>query len=801
MKKGRKVLRTLFTIVVLLLFVLWVFVRYLQYRAVPDYDKDLVLSGLKDQVTVYRDSLGIPHVYARNEPDLYLVTGYLMAQDRMWQMDLLRRVTQGRLSEIFGRDFVQTDQLLRALNIPAKSKRILDSLKTQPKESLEAFAMGINEYLNDNKRKLPPEFAILGYKPEPWKPENTLNVIGYMAWDLSGGNYSAEVLLEKIRQKMGQYNLSAFFPDSSRINEDLVYPHFQSDTTLLALFKGSLLEENARLEKLGVQAFHGSNNWAVDPEKSLYEKPILANDMHLGLNLPGIWYQIHQVVEGSLNVTGVAIPGEPLVVAGHNEDIAWGMTNLYVDDIDLFLEKTNPEDSLQYFLDGDWKTMEVRKELIPVKGGDTVSIYQKYTVHGPVISGLKGMKEILTMKWIGFDYSNEYLSVYEINRAQNWREFTHALRFFISLSQNFVYADRKGNIGLYAGGGAAIRKGSGLMIRPGDTHEYDWTGRIPLEAMPHSFNPPDHQVSSANNRTAPSDYRGYIGTYYAQNYRIARIRELLQSKEKMDVQDFMRFQADQHSLLAKFMNPLIVQALQGKNIPAKYQPLLEYLSDWDGEMAPGLVAPTLFESIYRDFILESIRDEAGENLALEIRGNSTISRTLADNLLHHRDNPLIDDIRTDERETFADIVVRSFLSSADYLTTRYGEDPAKWNWGRVHTLTLEHPLGKVKLLDKVFGFNKGPFSVGGSFHTVSPYSYPANLPFAANHGASQRHIFVVGDWDKSFTVIPTGESGIPASEYYGDQSEMYIGYRYHHDYFSKELVIQSKKYETTFLPE
>ncbi|NOY37467.1 MAG: penicillin acylase family protein [Chlorobi bacterium] len=801
MSTGRKILRVFIYIIVLGILAGWIFVRILSYRAVPDYNRDLSVANLEAPVHVYRDSLGNPHIYATTENDLYRVTGYLQAQDRLWQMDLLRRVTQGRLSEIFGAGFVDTDLLLRALKIPEKSAWLLDSLPAPVLGALEAYADGVNQYISANLKKLPPEFAILGYKPEFWQPVNSLNLIGYMAWDLSGGNYSAEVLLEKIRQKTGEDGTALFLPDSGRFYQDVVYPHFPEDTLLLSSLNNRLFRAMDKIKDLGVQIFSGSNNWAVAPEKSAYNLPIMANDMHLGLGMPGIWYQIHEVVEGKVNVTGVSIPGNPLIVAGHNEDIAWGMTNLYVDDIDLFREKIKEDDSTKYYYNGAWHNMEIRKEHIRIKGGESVDRMLRYTRHGPIISGFKGMKEALSMQWIGFDYSNEHQAIYLLNRAKDWNDFTSALHYFGSVSQNFVYADRMGNIGLYAAGGAPVRKGSGVMIRPGDTSTYDWKGRLSLEEFPHAYDPPDHQVSSANNRTTTPDYPEYIGTFFAQNYRIARIRQMLNSKEKLDLDDFIRMQADQHSLLAEMMVPMIRKAVERSKLPASYKETLSLFDGWTGDMSRDLAAPSVFEVTYNQFILETIRDEAGEALSREITGNSTLSRTFTDNLLHNSDNPWLDDIRTtDKKETFDDILARAYRQAVDYLTDRYGKNPGKWKWGDIHQLTLKHPLGKVSLLNRIFHLNVGPFAVGGSFHTVCPYTYPQNNPFVINHGASHRHIFIAGDWDKSLTVIPTGESGVPASDHYGDQTVLYTENRYHPDYFSKPLIVEHAKYHAVFSP-
>ncbi len=800
MKLFKKILISLLLLLIVVAIGAFIFVNHLSKKAIPDYNQNVELRGLTDEVQVFRDSLAIPHIYAKNEADLYRTVGFVMAQDRMWQMDLLRRVTQGRLAEIFGADLVNTDLFLRALRIPEKSEMMVDDITAEQRAALEAYSDGVNQYIEQYSNKLPPEFSILGYKPEPWTSANSLNVTGYMAWDLAGSAYSAEITLYKIIQAIGMEKAEGLVPNIAE-RGSVVYPDFVIDAELLKL-KNSLMAEAETVEKLGVQIFNGSNNWAVSGDKSASGMPIMANDMHLGLNAPGIWYQIHEVIEGQHNVTGLAVPGQPFVVAGHNENIGWGMTNLYVDDIDLYLETINPADSSQYSFMGEWKQLEIRNELICIKGGDSVYRENKFTHRGPLVSGFKKMNQAISMRWIGNDYSNEMRSVYMLNKASNWDEFKDAIRTFNSVSQNFVYADAAGNIGLYAGGGIPIREGKNYLIKPGETDEFDWISRIPFEELPHSFNPSNNMVSSANNKTVANDYPYYIGTYFSQDYRINRIREMLNEKEKLSVDDFKTMQGDQNSMLARtFVPDMLVElsSIEGDDI---FNKAFGLLLNWDGNMDADKVAPLLFEKTYLNLITNLLQDDLGEDLMKEYFNNSALSRNFIDDFWKTKDALWCDDISTpDVIESFGFQIEKSFKQTLSDLSLELGSNMDKWTWGSVHQVEFKHQMGGEAILDKVFGLNRGPYPIGGSFHTVSPYSYDMESPFTANHGASHRHIFVPNNWDESLTIIPTGESGIPASDYYMDQTDKYLKNQYHSDPFSRAAVEKQTVYAAKYVPK
>ncbi|HKL33773.1 MAG TPA: penicillin acylase family protein, partial [Tangfeifania sp.] len=378
MKILNRILAGLAIVIIVALVAGFFFLNDLKKSALPDYDEDVQLPGLTEEVTIFRDSFAIPHISANNEIDLYRAVGFAMAQDRLWQMELLRRVTQGRLSEILGKDQLETDLLMRALRIQEKSEKVLAQTSPAIKEILQAFSEGVNFYMKNNP--LPPEFRVLGYEPEIWMPVHSINLIGYMSWDLASG-WGTELLLNQVKNETGEEYISDLIPDMKN-HPVAVYPEFET----IKIKPGNLiLSANKNLEKLGVEVFQGSNNWAVSGKKSETGKPLLANDMHLGLFAPGIWYQMHHQAEGAVNVTGLVLPGQPFVICGHNDSIAWGMTNVAVDDLDFYSETLN-EDSTKYLLDGEWKNLRLQPEIIQTKEGDEFTETLKFTHRGPIVN-------------------------------------------------------------------------------------------------------------------------------------------------------------------------------------------------------------------------------------------------------------------------------------------------------------------------------------------------------------------------------------------------------------------------------
>ncbi|HSV89152.1 MAG TPA: penicillin acylase family protein, partial [Bacteroidales bacterium] len=595
MKLLKKVLIGLAVIVAVVVVASAIIVRHVARRALPDYNQTVQTPYLMEEVTVLRDQHAIPYVFAKNESDLYFTVGYVMAQDRLWQMDLLRRVTMGRLSEIFGEDMIETDLLLRALRISEKSNMVLAGTEPTVISALEAFARGVNYFIETQGNRLPPEFTLLGYKPEPWQPIHSVNLIGYMAWDLSGA-WQIEATMNKLRQHLEEEKFLQLLPNMAH-HPTFVYPVPNPDA---AGQLTSLLQPATKLKDLGLEVFSASNSWAVSGAKSTTGKPILANDMHLGFGAPGIWYQMKHEVEGSMKVAGVVLPGQPFVIVGHNEYFAWGMTNVYVDDADFFLETINPENPDQYLYNGQWLDMKIRQEKIALDDGDTVVRELRFTHRGPIISEFREIKDqAISMQWTGNLPSNEVRTMYLLNHGRNWDDFRNALRTMTSISQNVIYADVYGNIGLQTAAGVPMRNdGNGLFIYPGHTSQYNWTGLVPFEELPFSFNPPGGKISTANNRTIDESYPHHIGYQFAMPFRIDRIREMLDQKEKFSSEDFKIMLGDFCSKKAERYLPALIEIAGAANLDEKSRQALELLRNWDMVYSVNSSQPAIFDMFY-----------------------------------------------------------------------------------------------------------------------------------------------------------------------------------------------------------
>jgi penicillin amidase len=773
-----------------------IFAGRIARKGLPDYATDVKLRGMTEEVTVYRDAYAIPHIFAKNEDDLYRATGYVMAQDRLWQMDLIRRATSGRLAEIFGDKLVDADLLMRTLRISEKSRRVLAASDPALVRSLSAYADGVNQFIESHKDKLPLEFTILGYVPEPWAPEHTLNLIGYVAW-MGSDRTSQESFFYRAGRLLG-FDSPAYrelLPDPA-LFKTVIHPDFK-----LAPAKTPVpawrTEKTGALAELGLILSPASNNWAVSGERSETGKPLVANDMHLELFLPGLWYQMHQVVEGGLDVTGVAFPGSPAVLAGHNARIAWGMTFVHQDAMDFYQETLNPQNPLEYKFNDAWRPMETRREVIAIKGGRSVTREVRSTHRGPIVSDESafGKGDVISMRWLGMDDSNEMRAVIKLDHARDWDEFRDAVKDFVAVGVNVVYGDVEGNIGMSTCAGVPIRaKGDGLGVAPGDTDDYDWTGLVPFEELPYTFNPPEGAVSSANNKPADGSYPHAIGHSF-DRIRIERIRQLLAEKPKFTVEDFARMQADITSVRAEGMVPVLVGELARiPDLSAEERDALAVLKAWNFRYTADGAAPLIFERLYARLA----RDIAGDELGPELEDAfmNVASGDFMAGILQRPDSPWWDDVRTkDKRESASEILRRSFGTVVADLENELGRDARIWSWGAAHSLTLKHPLSQVKILERIFRLNRGPFKLGGNFDTLDAYSYPQARGFQVGQGPSQRHVFDTADWNRSLSVIPTGESGIPASPHYGDQTGLYVGNRYHPDLVARDLIEKAAKYK------
>ncbi|TNF39210.1 MAG: penicillin acylase family protein, partial [Bacteroidetes bacterium] len=632
-----------------------IIVPSLRKSGLPELSGEKNIAGLRADVKVIRDERGVPHIYASNEHDLYFMTGYITAQERLWQMDMVRHATQGRLSELFKRDMFDTDYFLRALGMPEKSRLVLENEDPEILAGLQAYADGVNAWIGETGKKLPPEFRILGYEPEPWTMVDITNIIGFIGWDLASSNLSNEITNYKLGMKLGPEKAAELIADWNLVDE-VVFPDFRLDEKI---FNDAMaaIGSMKQLEELGIVTLSGSNNWAVSGTRSETGKPILSNDMHLGLNVPGFWMQVHQVIPGKLNVTGVVFPGEPFVVAGHNDRIAWGMTNLGVDDIDLFVETVDSTGN-NYLYNGEWLPIREVEHVLKMNDDSSQTRVIKYTHHGPVISGMRGIDDaVLTMRWSGYDHSDEIKAVYLLNRAGNWDEFRTALSNFRAISQNFAYADVEGNIGLNTGGGVPVRKGTGLLPRRGDTDEYEWKGYVPFDLLPSSFNPEEGFVSSANQRTVDKNYPFFISGDFSMPYRIMRIREMAAEKQVLGIEDFKRMITDNHSAYAAMLTPVILKEAETiADTDETEKAAIEELKGWDYSMDASLIAPSLFEFIRIEMARHLLGDELGELYGSSLGRQHDF---YIYSMLKKGPDRWVDNINTPEEENMEMIIVQS----------------------------------------------------------------------------------------------------------------------------------------------
>lgn len=866
--KGRRKRIGLIAIIIISLIIiafvtLFLYLHQLSSSGQPLYNGQIEIPGLIEPVEVFRDKFGVPHIFARHETDLYLATGYVMAQDRLWQMDLIRRLTSGRLSEIFGPRLVETDLLFRALRIPDKARRVLAATPIDVLQAVKAFSEGVNAFIQTHRHRLPLEFRLLRYQPEPWTPEHSACLIGYIGWDLAFA-WGIETLMWTLQEKLREQEEKLAEILAEPMNPIYVFPHFSLNPSpeenkpklrLAALAKNHFLlptpyflainenravypkgsdefnqreeDQNAKfssnqleiltstsqitlmkaikpLADLGLIFTMNSNNWAVGPEKSQTGKPLLANDMHLSLNLPSIWYPLHQALAGKFRVSGVALPGEPFIVAGHNEFIAWGMTNVMADDIDFYLEKINPENPDQYLWGGKWQSLEIKEEKIKVKGRKEISRQLRFTHRGPIISSFKEIKDRqISMRWMGFEESNELLAVYLLNRAQNWTEFRQALRFFRSLSLNVIYADIEGNIGLQLAGGIPKRPRPTWALFPGELVSSDWSGIITFEDLPFAFNPEENFVISANNKSVSDNYPYTISYFFLSPVRAERIREFLMSKEKLTREDMAKLQSDDRSkLVARLKSPLMKILANLRPQSELESKALELLKNWDGTMDISSSAATLFEILYFELARQMMTDELGETFSrsfISFSSNVFLPAFL-ERALTTGNSTWTDDLTTPDRlEKIEEIVERSFRQTINYLINMAGEDMNNWRWGHHHRLIFRHPLGEVSLLNFLFKLNRGPYPVGGSFHTVCAFGYLSDS-FKVRHGPSQRHVYDLSNFDESLTILPGGVSGLPSSVHYDDQISLYVKGKYRPTFFSDEKIKNSARYRLRLIP-
>lgn len=801
-----KWIRWVVALIVLIVIILVAFLKIYFHVDFPKEEGSLSLPGLKTNVEVITDVYGVPHIYAENDHDLFFSLGYVHASQRLFQMDQTIRAAAGRLSEAFGSELLYTDIFLRTVGFYNIAQELQKHLRQEDLDIINAYVSGINTYIKLNEHNLPLEFRIARYKPLKWEPANCISFFRLMGWTLTQ-SWNAEIAFFKIIDVFGLEKTKEAMPVYPE-KWPLTIPEYSTELAdALSAFRRYSV---ASRKFLGMEASHiGSNNWAISGNRTTTGAPILCNDPHLGFSQPPVWFEAHLVSPG-FNVAGVTFPGMPGVVIGHNQNIAWGFTNMMTDDVDFYIEKVSPDHHDEYFYDGKWQSISSREETIKVKGAPDTTITIRYTYHGPIISDihklLKDGKHIISMRWSGQDVSDEFRAVLGINRAKNWQEFSDAAQYYKVPGQNTAYADINGNIGLCPMGNIPIRKGGDrLLPLPGDSPEFEWKGYVPYEKMPFSFNPKRGFVASANVRIADDSFPYYISNHYEPPSRLQRIVEVLSEDKKFSIEDMKSLQFDDFSYHAREILPHFFEALSHvESLEAIEIRAYNTLKNWNYREDIYSIASTLFNTMFIEMIKAIYKDEmdlAGEGVFEQFLTFSNFSIRNSIALLEKGESSWFDDIRTNDIiERRNDILIKSFKNAVEFLKNNYTSNFSEWEWGKIHTLTHKHPMGNITLLNFIFKLNVGPFPSPGSGTTINSGEYSIYKPFDQIAGPSVRFIMPLDDLENIYSVLPTGQSGLPGHLHYDDQSTPYNNGEYKILSTNRFKLIQSGSKVLTLTP-
>lgn len=754
---------------------------YLVTRSFSKTSGTIDVNGLSQEVEINWDEYGVPHIEAHSEHDAFFAVGFVHAQDRLWQMELFRRAGSGRLSEILGDRTLSIDKMFRTLKFWRQAQKLSQALDQQTRAALQAYSDGVNEYIATHKGHFPIEFDMLNFEPEPWTVEHSILLSRLMAWELNYARW-VDLLLGELVQQFGADTAKEIFPywpedapliipkefKGKKIADNLL-PFFEAEGNYRSLFGLRPLET-------------GSNAWAVSGAKSTTGKPILANDPHLILMAPARWYELHMTAPG-IDVAGMSIAGDPFVILGRNQRIAWGVTNAMMDDEDFYVEQV---DSLQhptrYRLNNEWRPIQEEIDTIFVKGALPVVLSVYSTHRGPIVNKFEptaqNINALVSMRWVGYEASNEAGAFYRLDKANNWQEFQEALKLFAVPAQNFVYADVDGNIGYILGGWLPIRTTKGPTLPfPGWTTEYDWHGFVPIHQMPRIFNPAEGFVAAANNKIIDDSYPYYISNHWESPWRSIRINEILKEPGKFSMEDNERLQFDLVSTHAREVVPVIRRAFDSTTVTdPDVKTMLEYFKNWNFEMRKEDVSTTLFQATITRMVFNMFHNRMGDRLYGLYDTLASTPLSALSHLLKNPDSEWFDDPRTPIRETRDDMIRKSVSDALRDLHAGIGGELKEWRWGRVHTVTFEHLSGANALLAGFF--NVGPFPIGGSHSTVNVGQFFLAHPFKSAVGASMRQIFNLADINDTRTVVPPGQSGQVFSSHYKDQIAMWLAGAY-----------------------
>jgi penicillin amidase len=733
-------------------------------------DRDVTtMPGLSAPVEVLRDRWGVPHVYARNEGDLFQCQGYLHARERLWQMELQRRVSMGSLAEVLGPSAVDSDRQIRVLGLNRTVRQEAEQLDPGTAVVVDAYLRGVNAFLAE-RRRLPLEMRALRIPPSRWERADVL-AFGKLLGLVLSGNWAAELLRAKVVEAVGPETARRLGVLTADLTGDVL------DGVLRAAGAEPAVPGVADLLQHGSDVAKGSNCWVAGATRTAGGAPLLACDPHMTLQIPSLWFENH-LVAGGFAVTGASLPGAPGVVIGHNADIAWGVTNARVDVQDVFVEEV--ADGCYRTEDG-WRPLEIVREEILVRGGPSVVEQVALTRNGPIVTGLVPAAVTpsagppgaeLALRWVGMRPAPLLRAVLGVNRAGDWESFRRALADWSCPAQNFLYADAAANIGYALAGTVPVRAaGDGSVPVPGWTGRYSWTGVLSADEMPSVLNPDGDVLVSANNGILGDPAATIRGEWLA-DYRAARITELLASRADHDVASFARMQADRLSLPGRELAGLAPMLPAGTPLEHAARDLL---ANWDGELGADSVPGAIYWFL-RTELLKAVHADIAGPLGLRAGIGGLTWQPGLEFLEQQAVAGILGDLAAGR--IAPEVIARAWRDAIDGLRARWGDDPATWRYGRWHRLELRHPLSGTPVVGRLL--NPRPAGTGGDLDTVCPGHVVAQEDGSiAYGGASYRQICDLGDWDASRSVHLPGQSGVPGDPHYSDQTRLWLSGEHH----------------------
>jgi penicillin amidase len=785
MKKLKKVLLVLLSLVLILIVALVIYGFYLK----PKYDGELQLKNIKKETTVYFDEFGVPHIYASSSKDAMVALGYVHAQDRLWQMELMRRIAPGRLSAIFGSVTLKNDKFFAGLGIEEASEKAIAALdKNSPSYQLTlAYLDGINQYIDEGET--PIEFQLIGIQKEKFTIKDVYNIFGYMSFSFAMAQKS-DPLLTDIRNKYGMDYLKDFGIDGE-FNTTRIKNAKENPEEYIAISKSiaSLLEQSP------IPPFVGSNSWVIAPKKTKSGKVIFANDPHIGFSQPGTWYEAHIVVP-DFELYGCYLAGTPFPLLGHNREYAYGLTMFENDDIDLYQEENNPADANAYKTPNGFKTYETRKKIIKVKDTADVVLNLKVSRHGPVmndlIDGLHKDKPV-ALSWIYTQQPIQILeAVYQLSHSKSKADFQKGVALIAAPGLNVMYGDAKGNVGWWATG-KLYKHNEGVntnFILDGASGKDDITEYLDFSKNPSAVNPSWNYVYSANNQPEPIDGFLYPG-YYLPEDRARRITQLLDSKPDWDKETASKMIFDNTSIVAPNVAQYLISNVDYNTLSKNEKEAIAVLKAWKGSNDLKDVAPTIYNKWIYLYLKNTFGDELGADHFEHFLDTHIMKQIIAKQMAN--ENSLWwDNIATkNKKETRSQILSQSFKEAVLSLEKQLGNSVSAWTWNKVHVVEYQHPLGKVDALRKIF--NVGPFEVSGSNEVINNqmFDYTDDSKYTVNGGPSTRRIIDFSDIENCWSILPTGQSGNPLSAHYKDQAEMYNAGTFRKMKLNKEEIIRT----------